>query len=98
MILKIIFIVLEYVGPKWRTFVANMCTAIYFGIGALVMPWIAYLVNDWKILTIVLSVPLLAAVATPWVVPESARYFLRILSTLPNLPKPRRFLQIILKS
>lgn len=67
-------LVLEYVGPKWRTFVANMCTAIYFGIGALVMPWIAFLVNDWKILTIVLSAPLIFAIFTPWLVPESARW------------------------
>ncbi|KAG4075818.1 hypothetical protein HA402_003644 [Bradysia odoriphaga] len=67
-------LVLEYVGPKWRTFVANMCTAIYFGIGALVMPWIAFYVNDWKMLTIVLSAPLLFAIFTPWLVPESARW------------------------
>lgn len=64
---------LEYVGPKWRTFVANMCTAIYFGIGSLVMPWIAYGVGDWQILSIVLSAPLVLAIFTPWIVPESAR-------------------------
>jgi len=67
---------LEYVGPKWRTFVANMCTAIYFGIGSLVMPWIAYGVSDWKILSIVLSAPLVLAIFTPWIVPESARWLL----------------------
>lgn len=76
---------LEYVGPQWRTFVANMCTAIYFGIGALVMPWIAFLVNDWKLLTIVLSAPLLVAVFTPWFVPESARYeLINIIGVAPN--------------
>jgi len=67
-------LVLEYVGAKWRTFVANMCTAIYFGIGALVMPWIAFYVNSWKWLTIVLSIPLVCAIITPWIVPESARW------------------------
>lgn len=79
---------LEYVGPKWRTFVANMCTAIYFGIGALVMPWIAFLINDWKILTIALSAPMLVAVFTPWLVPESARYkrMLICLHSLKYLP------------
>lgn len=51
-----------------------MCTAIYFGFAALAMPWIALWVSDWKLLSIVLSVPLLLAVFTPWIVPESARY------------------------
>ncbi|KAG4065765.1 hypothetical protein HA402_012443 [Bradysia odoriphaga] len=67
---------LEYVGPKWRTFVANMGTAIFFGLGSLTMPWIAYGVSDWRILSIVLSAPLVLAIFTPWIVPESARWLL----------------------
>lgn len=65
---------LEYVGLKWRTFVANMCTAIYFGLGALLVPWIALWISDWKMLSIVLSAPLVLAIFTPWIVPESIRY------------------------
>ncbi len=66
--------VLEYVGPRYRTFVANMCIALFFGTTACAMPWIALYVNDWKLLSIYTSVPLLLALLTPWVVPESARY------------------------
>ncbi|XP_037038412.1 solute carrier family 22 member 3-like [Bradysia coprophila] len=67
---------LEYVGSKWRTFVANMCTAIYFAAGALLMPWIALWISNWRTLSIVLSAPLMVAVFTPWIVPESIRWLI----------------------
>ncbi|XP_015043213.2 organic cation transporter protein [Drosophila pseudoobscura] len=67
-------LVLEYVGPKYRTFVANMSIAIFFTGAACLLPWIAYFVADWKWLTIVTSAPLLLAVFTPLIVPESARW------------------------
>lgn len=68
-----ILIVLEYVGPKWRTFVANMSIAIFFTCASCALPWIAYYVADWKLFTIITSAPLILALFTPWVVPESAR-------------------------
>ncbi|XP_025830038.1 organic cation transporter protein-like [Agrilus planipennis] len=67
-------LVLEYVGPKWRTFVANMSIAIFFTFAAAVLPWIAWFLEDWRMFTVVTSVPLALAVLTPWVVPESARW------------------------
>ncbi|XP_047106772.1 organic cation transporter protein-like [Schistocerca piceifrons] len=67
-------LVLEYVGPQWRTFVANMSIALYFTLASCLLPWIAYFVADWKLLCIATSVPLLLALVTPWVVPESARW------------------------
>lgn len=66
--------VLEYVGPKYRTFVANMSIAIFFTGAACLLPWIAYYLADWKLLAIVTSTPLFLAVFTPLVVPESARW------------------------
>lgn len=69
-----LLLVLEYVGPKWRTFVANMSIALFFTFAACILPWIAILCNDWKLLAIVTSAPLLLAVFTPLVVPESARW------------------------
>lgn len=68
------FAVLEYVGPKWRTFVANMSIALFFTFAACILPWIAILCNDWKLLAIVTSSPLLLAIFTPLLVPESARW------------------------
>ncbi|XP_017071445.1 beta-alanine transporter isoform X1 [Drosophila eugracilis] len=67
-------LVLEYVGPKYRTFVANMSIAIFFTGAACLLPWIAYFLADWKLLAIVTSAPLLLAIFTPLVVPESARW------------------------
>lgn len=67
-------VVLEYVGPKWRTFVANMSIAIFFTFAACILPWIAWFVADWRMLCHVTSVPLALAILTPWFVPESARY------------------------
>ncbi|XP_017017886.1 organic cation transporter protein [Drosophila kikkawai] len=67
-------LVLEYVGPKYRTFVANMSIAIFFTGAACLLPWIAYFVADWKILAIVTSAPLFLAIFTPMIVPESARW------------------------
>lgn len=67
-------LVLEYVGPKWRTFVANMSIAIFFTFAASILPWIALYVADWKMLCYVTSAPLALAIFTPWVVPESARW------------------------
>ncbi|XP_055378688.1 solute carrier family 22 member 13-like isoform X2 [Condylostylus longicornis] len=67
-------LVLEYVGPKWRTFVANMSIAIFFTIASTGLPWIAYYLADWKLFAIVTSAPLALAIFTPWMVPESARW------------------------
>ncbi|CAK9830055.1 Organic cation transporter protein [Anthophora retusa] len=67
-------LVLEYVGPKWRTFVANMSIAMFFTFAACILPWIAYFLADWRMTCIVTSVPLVLAVATPWLIPESARW------------------------
>lgn len=61
-------------GPKWRTFVANMSIALFFTTAACVLPWIAYYLADWRMTTIVLSIPLAISVLTPWLVPESARW------------------------
>lgn len=67
-------LVLEYVGPKWRTFVANMSIAIFFTFASCILPWIAYYLADWRMTCIVTSVPLVLAVASPWLIPESARW------------------------
>lgn len=67
-------LVLEYVGPKWRTFVANMSIALFFTTASCALPWIAYYLADWKTFAIVTSAPLALAILTPLLVPESARW------------------------
>lgn len=66
--------VLEYVGPKWRTFVANMSIAIFFTIAACMLPWIAIYLHNWQLLALATSAPLCLSLFTPWLVPESARW------------------------
>lgn len=73
---------MEYVGPRYRTFVANMSIAIFFTMAACMLPWIAYYLANWRILAVVTSAPLLLAVFTPLVVPESARFVPIIVLTL----------------
>lgn len=75
LLINLVFVsVLEYVGPKWRTFVANMSIALFFTFAACVLPWIAYYLADWRLTCIATSAPLVLAIATPWLVPESARW------------------------
>ncbi|XP_061727789.1 carcinine transporter-like isoform X2 [Cydia pomonella] len=69
-------VVIEYVGLKWRTFVSNMSIAVYFTFAACMLPWIALGVADWRVYTLVISVPLVLAVFTPCLVPESARWLI----------------------
>ncbi|CAH0712858.1 unnamed protein product, partial [Brenthis ino] len=69
-------LVLEYVGPKWRTFVANMSIAIFFTLGASLLPWIALWADDWRRYALGISAPFIIAAFTPWLVPESARWLL----------------------
>lgn len=63
----------EYVGPKWRTFVANMSIAAYFTFAACMLPWLALAADNWRVYTLGISAPLALVVLTPWLVPESAR-------------------------
>ncbi|XP_049887790.1 organic cation transporter protein-like isoform X2 [Pectinophora gossypiella] len=67
-------LVLEYVGPRHRTWVANMSLAMYFGSGCLLLPWLAVWINNWRHLLLVTSLPMLVVLAAPFLVPESARW------------------------
>jgi len=67
-------LVLEYVGPKWRTFVANMSIALFFTLAACLLPWMAIWLDDWRLFAIVTSIPMAVAIITPCTVPESARW------------------------
>lgn len=51
-----------------------MSIAIFFTLAACLLPWIALWLADWRQLAVVTSLPLVLAVATPWLIPESARW------------------------
>ncbi|KAG7200650.1 hypothetical protein KM043_001206 [Ampulex compressa] len=69
-------LVLEYVGPKWRTFAANMSYGIFYTLAAMVLPWMAYYIGDWRIFALATSIPLASVVFTPCLVPESVRWLI----------------------
>ncbi|XP_033336293.2 organic cation transporter protein [Megalopta genalis] len=69
-------IVIEYVGPKYRTLVANMSFGLYFAAAASLLPWIAYWISDWRILSMATACPMVVAFIGPWIVPESARWYI----------------------
>ncbi|XP_041973942.1 carcinine transporter-like [Aricia agestis] len=72
--LMIYILVMEYVGTKYRTWVANLSISLFFGSGCLIQPWIALWVSDWRNFMLVTSVPMLIVLVTPFIVPESARW------------------------
>lgn len=51
-----------------------MSIAIFFTFAACLLPWIAYFLADWRMTSLVTSIPLILAIAAPWLVPESARW------------------------
>lgn len=89
---------MEYVGPKWRTFVANMSIAIFFTFASCLLPWMALYLANWKWFAIAVSAPLILAVFTPLCVPESARWLVSQGQTKRAMTILRKFARINRKS
>ena len=53
---------IEYCGAAHRT-VPLLALIASWGLGGLLLPWIAYLIWNWRILVVVTSAPLLIALA-----------------------------------
>ncbi|XP_046745586.1 carcinine transporter-like [Diprion similis] len=69
-------ILIEYVDLQHRTFMANASFGLYFSCSAGVLPWLAYYIADWRIFNGVTAIPFMAAFFAPWIVPESARWYI----------------------
>ncbi|KAL0895326.1 hypothetical protein ABMA27_011469 [Loxostege sticticalis] len=67
-------IVIEYVGARHRTWISNLSIAVYYGGGSLLLVALALWLLDWRNLILATSLPMLIVIATPWYVPESARW------------------------
>ncbi|XP_043519995.1 carcinine transporter-like isoform X2 [Frieseomelitta varia] len=70
-----LIIVLEYMAVSKRTLVVNVAFGIYFAVASTILPWMAYYIANWRYFTYVTAVPLLSVVITPWILPESARWY-----------------------
>lgn len=54
--LKYVITVTEICGPKYRTYF-GILTQFPFGIGAALLPLIAYFIRDWQNLQLAISLP-----------------------------------------
>lgn len=73
LLLIILSTVVEYVGPRYRTMVVNLSFGVFFTGAACALPWVALATADWRLYALVTTAPLILAIFTPCVVPESAR-------------------------
>ncbi|CAB3239232.1 unnamed protein product [Arctia plantaginis] len=64
-------LILEYIGPRYRTLLANMSFAIFYSLFVTALPWIALLCDHWKTISLVTSLPLTLGVLTKLFLPES---------------------------
>ncbi|XP_076346082.1 beta-alanine transporter-like isoform X2 [Tachypleus tridentatus] len=85
-------LVIEYLGPRHRSFVAQLATIQWGFVGA-IFPWLAFWLGDWKWLSMGTSVSLMTVVIVTWWLPESAHWMLvnkqtvRLLHTLEHVAK-----------
>lgn len=68
-------LVCEICGPKFRA-PFGILTQFPFGIGAAIMPFIAYFVREWSALQLCISIPSVALLSYYWFVPESPRWLI----------------------
>ncbi|KAH8302815.1 hypothetical protein KR044_010888, partial [Drosophila immigrans] len=74
----IYILVLEYVGPSYRTFVANMSLAMFYSPFTVLIPWLAYYSGNWRRFSILFSVPIVFGLMGFCVLPESARWLVSV--------------------
>ncbi|KAG7172755.1 Carcinine transporter-like 1 [Homarus americanus] len=83
-------LVLEYVGPRRRTLIANMSIALFFTAGTVALPWLAVAAGNWRLFTALSCTPMIFGCFAFWVLPESARWLLsqsRVEETIEILKK-----------
>ncbi|XP_076034398.1 solute carrier family 22 member 1-like [Oratosquilla oratoria] len=69
-------LVLEYIGPKHRTLVANLSIAIFFTLGDIAVPWMALALKNWRFLSALTGLPMALSLFGYICIPESARWLL----------------------
>ncbi|KAK8387397.1 hypothetical protein O3P69_018173 [Scylla paramamosain] len=88
-------IVMETVGPEGRT-TMGMLYQCFFAVGFMLLPGIAYFVNNWRNLQLCISIPSILLLLYYWVLPESPRWlmmqgrFEEAVKILKNIAKTNR--------
>ncbi|KAM3862928.1 solute carrier family 22 member 7-like [Diretmus argenteus] len=70
-----VVLTVEWVDTKHRA-VAGVMGSLLWTLGNMLLAGFAYLVNDWRMLIITVTAPLVGVILTWWWVPESARWLL----------------------
>lgn len=70
-------LITEITGPRYRTYF-GILTQFPFGIGASLLPLIAYFVREWKTLQLCISIPCVLLALYYWFVPESPRWLISV--------------------
>ncbi|KAJ3614359.1 hypothetical protein NHX12_017933 [Muraenolepis orangiensis] len=65
----------EWVGVTHRTFTGTIMS-LAWSVGNMLLALLAYFIRDWRHLMLVVTSPLIVAVASWWWIPESARWLL----------------------
>lgn len=65
---------MELVGAEWRAIVTNLTMTCFFVLAAVLLPWIALLCDDWRLLSLVTSLPLIINLLMYFLLDESPRY------------------------
>ncbi|XP_042233844.1 organic cation transporter protein-like, partial [Homarus americanus] len=68
-----LIICLEICSPKHRSIIGSLY-AIPWAVGYMVLPGVAYLVRDWQMLQVALTIPSIFFVIYIWTLPESPRW------------------------
>lgn len=74
-ILSAFVLATELIGPSYRGFAGTMAQC-FFTTGILILPIVAYLVREWRTLSVLLSLPFCVFILFFRIVPESARWLI----------------------
>ncbi|XP_041951297.1 solute carrier family 22 member 2 [Alosa sapidissima] len=68
-------LITELVGVEYRRTV-GVLYQMFFSVGILILPLIAYFITDWRWLQVVITVPYIVFLSYYWFIPESPRWLL----------------------
>ncbi|XP_061596475.1 solute carrier family 22 member 4-like [Cololabis saira] len=66
----------EILGPRVRTIFSTVGVCTFFAVGYMLLPLIAFLIRDWRMLLLSLTLPSCLCMPFWWFIPESPRWLL----------------------
>ncbi|KAM4726287.1 uncharacterized protein FYW61_012152 [Anableps anableps] len=67
---------MEVLGPHVRTIFSTAGVSLFFGVGYMLLPLLAFFISNWRMLLLVLMLPSCLCMPLLWFVPESPRWLL----------------------